>query len=236
MDELKTFNDSEFGELGVLEIDGKEYFPATSCAKILGYRNPRKAIIDHCREDGVTKRDAWVQTGIKSDGSPAMRKNEINYIDEGNLYRLIVHSKLPSAERFECWVFDEVLPSIRKQGGYAPDLTELIQKTVSETVKEVVKQLVPAITAIISSAVTQKPTEEPAFAKMPTEYCPVQKCKLETFPEDLVERVNYMLEDMKRQQAVNFSMIARFCTMSGYSISSPSVKRYFDRHFSEQED
>lgn len=232
MSELKVFESSEFGELDVLLIDGKEYFPATACAKILGYSNPRKAVIDHCRRDGVTKRDG-VSITVNQYGKETKQTVSINYINEGNLYRLIVHSKLPSAERFERWVFDEVLPSIRKQGGYAPDLTELIQKTVSETVKEVVKQLVPAIAAIFKSAVTQNPVEEPAFAKMPTEYCPVQKCKLETFPEDLVERVNYMLEDMKRQQAVNFSMIARFCTMSGYSISSPSVKRYFDRHFSE---
>lgn len=233
MSELKTFNNSEFGELGVLEIDGKEYFPATSCAKILGYRNPRKAIIDHCREDGVTKRDAWVQTGIKSDGSPAMRKNEINYIDEGNLYRLIVHSKLPSAERFERWVFDEVLPSIRKQGGYAPDLTELIQKTVSETVKEVVKQLVPAITIAITEAIKNTSQISGSRSPAPVEFYSGQRCKLETFPKDLVEQVDAMLEDMQRQQAVNFSMIARFCTINGYTISSPAVKTYFDRHFDE---
>lgn len=224
MNELKVFENSEFGELGVLIIDGKEYFPATACAKTLGYKRPADAISQHCKGS--------VKHRVPTNGG----EQEIKLISEGDLYRLIVHSKLPSAERFERWVFDEVLPAIRKQGGYAPDLTELIQKTVAETVKEVVKQLVPAIATIFKSTVTQNPVEEPAYAKMPTEYCPVQKCKLETFPEDLVERVNYMLEDMQRQQAMNFSMIARFCTMSGYSISSPSVKRYFDRHFSEQED
>ena len=52
MNEMQVFQSSEFGELGVLEIDGKAYFPATACAKVLGYTNPKKAIIDHCK--GVT--------------------------------------------------------------------------------------------------------------------------------------------------------------------------------------
>ena len=72
-------------------------------------RNPRDAIIRHCRY--VVKRDA------PHPQSPD-RKISMTFIPEGDLYRLIVHSKLPSAERFERWVFDEVLPTIRKTGGY----------------------------------------------------------------------------------------------------------------------
>ncbi len=53
MNDIKVFSNTEFGELGVMIIDGKEYFPATQCAKILGYANPWKAIIDHCQKDGV---------------------------------------------------------------------------------------------------------------------------------------------------------------------------------------
>ena len=56
MNELKVFQNSQFGELGVMMIDGKEYFPAAQCARILGYTNPQKAVRDHCDEDGVTKR------------------------------------------------------------------------------------------------------------------------------------------------------------------------------------
>lgn len=104
--ELKIFENSEFGKLNVLVIDGKEYFPATECAKILGYTNPRKAVIDHCK--GVTKCDTLTSGGTQTK----------SYILEGDLYRLIIKSKLPSAERFEKWVMEEVLPSIRKYGGY----------------------------------------------------------------------------------------------------------------------
>ena len=117
-------------------------FCGSDVAKALGYTNPRKALHDHCR--CVTKRDAWVQTGTKSDGTPAMRLNSTNFIPEGDVYRLITHSKLPAAERFEKWVFDEVLPTIRKTGGYGQQinleqLTKIIAMTVQATVKATLK-------------------------------------------------------------------------------------------------
>ncbi len=118
MKDLQIFKSQEFGEIQIIEEKGKFEFEATGSARMLGYVNPHKAIIDHCKKDGVTKREVGVQTGYKKDGTPAIQMVEKNFIDEGNLYRLITHSKLPSAEKFESWVFDEVLPSVRKTGGY----------------------------------------------------------------------------------------------------------------------
>lgn len=106
MNELHIFNSEEFGDIRTAEIDGKPYFVGTDVAKALGYSNPRKAILDHCK--GVTKRDTPTTSGVQS----------MSYINEGDLYRLIMKSKLPSAEKFEAWVMDEVLPSIRINGGY----------------------------------------------------------------------------------------------------------------------
>lgn len=119
INELQVFNNTQFGELSILIIDGKELFPATDCARILGYTNPHKAIRDHCK--GCTKRSVGVQTGIKNDGTSAMQIVEKAFIPQGDLFRLIVKSKLPTAEKFERWVFDEVLPTIRKHGVYATD-------------------------------------------------------------------------------------------------------------------
>lgn len=112
----RSFTHPEFGNLEIIMVDGKEYFPAAECAKALGYKNSSKAISDHCPH--VTKRYVGVQTGVKADGSPAVQKIEKSFIPEGDLYRLIVRSKLPAAEMFERWVFDEVLPTIRKHGAY----------------------------------------------------------------------------------------------------------------------
>ena len=104
MQDLKLFEHEEFGGLDVLMIDGKPYFPARQCAEALGYRDPYVGIRQHCK--GV----------VKMTSPSAGGKQKKSFIPEGDLYRLIVGSTLPSAERFERWVFDEVRPSIRKHG------------------------------------------------------------------------------------------------------------------------
>ena len=106
MNELKIFNNDEFGQVRTVDIDGKPYFVGKDVANALGYSNPRDAISRHCK--GVVKRDSF-----KEGGQP------IALIPEGDMYRLITHSKMKSAERFENWVFDEVLPDIRKTGSYS---------------------------------------------------------------------------------------------------------------------
>lgn len=129
---IQSFTSTEFGELEVIQEEDKFWFPATKCAKILGYSNPRKAILDHCKSGGVTKRDASTLGGNQY-GASFEKKDIINYISEGNLYRLICRSKLESAERFERWVFDEVLPSIRKHGAYiVPELLDALNKNEAE--------------------------------------------------------------------------------------------------------
>lgn len=115
MNELKLFENPEFGNVRTLETDdGKVMFCGADIARALGYNNAPDAIQKHCRKDGIAKCDS-----VDSKG----RKNTLTFINEGNVYRLITHSKLPDAERFEKWVFEEVLPSIRKHGAYMTDDT-----------------------------------------------------------------------------------------------------------------
>lgn len=121
MNELQIFNSEEFGDIRTAEIDGKPYFVGTDVAKALGYNNPRDAVSRHCK--GVVKRDTPTSSGIQS----------MSYINEGDLYRLIMKSKLPSAEKFESWVMDEVLPTIRKTGSYRKPLTTVEQIQVIAT-------------------------------------------------------------------------------------------------------
>ncbi len=104
--ELQIFNNEEFGQVRSIEIDGKPYFMASDVARALGYVRPNDAVQQHCR--------ATVKRRIPISG----KAQEVNFISEGDLYRLITHSKLESAERFEGWVFDEVLPALRKSGSY----------------------------------------------------------------------------------------------------------------------
>ena len=106
---IMPFFKKEFGEIRVVEIEGKPYFVGSDIAKSLGYAIPSKAINTHCK--GVSKME------VPSNGG----NQEMLVIPEGDVYRLIVKSKLPQAEKFESWVFDEVLPTIRKHGMYAKD-------------------------------------------------------------------------------------------------------------------
>ncbi|AYY25283.1 phage antirepressor KilAC domain-containing protein [Bacillus cereus group sp. Bc222] len=112
MNELKKFSHNMFGNLEILIKEGKEYFPATDVATALGYKRPQDAVRQHCKEDGSVNHRVADSLG---------RMQEKKYINEPNLYRLIVKSKLPQAEQFEKWVFEEVLPSIRKHGAYMTD-------------------------------------------------------------------------------------------------------------------
>ena len=106
MNHVEIFKNPEFGSVRIIEENGKYLFCGTDVARALGYARPNEAVSKHCK--GTLKRRTPTAGGIQ----------EMLFIPEGDVYRLIVHSKLPSAERFERWVFDEVLPSIRKHGAY----------------------------------------------------------------------------------------------------------------------
>lgn len=103
---LKVFENSEFGQVRTIFEDGKVLFCGSDVARALGYSNTRDAISKHCK--GVVKRDTLTNGG----------EQETSFIPEGDVYRLIIRSKLPSAQRFEHWVFDEVLPALRQTGSY----------------------------------------------------------------------------------------------------------------------
>ncbi len=104
--DISTFNNSEFGEIRTIQKDDKVLFCGSDVARALGYARPADAISAHCK--GVCVLPTPSAGGVQN----------TKFITEGDVYRLIAHSKLPGAERFERWVFDEVLPSIRKHGAY----------------------------------------------------------------------------------------------------------------------
>ena len=107
---MEIFQNQEFGSVRIVQ-DGEKYlFCASDVAKALGYSRPHDAIAVHCRYT--------VKRSIPHPQNPN-KGIEMSFIPEGDVYRLIICSKLPTAERFERWVFDEVLPTIRKYGAYA---------------------------------------------------------------------------------------------------------------------
>ena len=118
MESLKLFRNDFFGDILVIVKNNKEYFDANSVANVLGYSNPRDAIIRHSKEEGIIIHEVGVTSKTRKGVSLKTQMYKKKFIDEGNLYRLIKKSKLKSACKFERWVCDEVIPSIRKHGAY----------------------------------------------------------------------------------------------------------------------
>ncbi len=133
MQELQIFKNKEFGEVRTVTIGNEPWFVGKDVATALGYSNTRDAILKHVHEDdkGVAKCD-----------TPS-GKQEMTVINESGLYALIFGSKLESAKRFKHWVTSEVLPTIRKNGGYqmqAPQGKELLALAVLEAQKTIEEQ------------------------------------------------------------------------------------------------
>ncbi len=108
--DLQIFENEKFGQVRIIEIEGKLHFVGIDVAKALGYKNANDAVTRHCK--GYVKHAVPTNSG----------EQQMNVITEGDIYRLAAKSELPGAEKFESWVFDEVIPTVRKYGGYLTPL------------------------------------------------------------------------------------------------------------------
>lgn len=120
MNDLKIFENNEFGEVRTTVIDDEPYFSLNDVCRILKIKNPRDAK-SRLNLDGVGSTD-----GVDSLG----RRTDVTMINESNLYKLIFQSRKPEAERFADWVTSEVLPAIRKHGAYMTD--GVIERTLTD--------------------------------------------------------------------------------------------------------
>ena len=131
MNDLQQFTSDQFGDIRALSIDGEAWFVGKDIAERLGYTNPRKALADHvdAEDKGVTK--CYTLGGAQ----------DMTVINESGLYSLVLSSKLPSAKAFKRWVTHEVIPTIRKTGGYVNDTSAFVNAyfpELNETQKSVI--------------------------------------------------------------------------------------------------
>ena len=203
MNEMQVFQNSEFGELGVLELEGKPWFPANRCAKVLGYKRPNDALHAHCRYTAKYR--------IPHPQNPS-KEIEVNFIPEGDLYRLITHSKLPAAERFEKWVFDEVLPSIRKTGGYG---SQAALGHLVEQLTQVTAALMQVASIMATASSESAVMEEPKRRKRATSI--IDRLDVEARKE---------VEAMICSGQYTYMEIAQHLADCGIKISVTSVWRY----------
>lgn len=184
---IEVFTKAEFGELRTVNVGDKIMFVASDVAKALGYSRPADAITAHCKES--------VKHRLPTNGG----MQELKIIPEGDVYRLITHSKLPVAEKFESWVFDEVLPSIRKHGAY---MTE-------DTIKKVIAE--PDF--IIKLATELKKEQEQN--KQLTETCSQQQQVI----GELKPKADYVDKILKSDSLVTITQIAKDYGMSGQGMN-----------------
>lgn len=121
MENLKIFNHPKFGEIRTaVSENGNVLFCATDVASSLGYKSPKDAVLTHCK----TGKSVYCPHANGIGGV------NIKFINESDVYRLIMKSELPSAEEFQDWVCDEVLPSIRKNGGYIANQQQMTPEQI----------------------------------------------------------------------------------------------------------
>jgi len=118
MNSLQIFRDEQFGTVRTIDEDGKILFCGKDVAEALGYSRPNEAISKHCKEKLKRRINVCDTPKQRTTSRKARKEQDMLFITEGDLYRLITHSRLPAAEAFEKWVFDTVLPTIRRTGKY----------------------------------------------------------------------------------------------------------------------
>ena len=210
MNELKIFNNSEFGEVRAMLIDEEPWFVGKDIATVLGYSNPQKAIRDH-----IDKKDRGVNETFTPSGTQKML-----IINESGLYSLILSSKLPTAKKFKRWVTSEVLPTIRKTGSYNNNNTyELDTKQLSLIVAEVIKEIIPIIT---KSDLKIEDKQQKKRKRRSHE-------KFDTFPIE----IKIAAEKMYYESKASHEKIAQFCCNNGYKISASTLGRHFKKESEE---
>ena len=191
--DMQIFKNEQFGEVRTIEENGKPLFCGSDVARALGYARPNDAIVDHCRCT-VKRRIPHPQSPDKEIG--------MAFIPEGDVYRLIVRSKLPSADKFERWVFDEVIPSIRKNGGYIAG-----QETMSDV------ELMARALIVAQNVIEEKNRQISGL----TEENLLMKPKAEYF-DDLVDRkllTNF--RDTAKELHLGQKRFIAFLTDNGYA-------------------
>lgn len=131
MGDIQIFNHPQFGDIRITDTNtDTPLLCAMDLCRALGYKNGRDALAKHVDYPDVAKRDAWVITGKKLDGTDAKRLTQVSFVNESGMYALIMGSALPQAKEFKRWVTSEVLPSIRKHGAYMTETT--IEKVMND--------------------------------------------------------------------------------------------------------
>lgn len=217
MNELTVFQNQEFGRLRTAEINDEVWFVGKDVARALGYSNPRDALSRHV--------DAEDKEVVKHDTPGG--KQPITVINESGLYSLVLSSKLPGAKRFKHWVTSEVLPSIRKHGGYgngvsAEQMVEIAQRMAAAMGAEIVKQLKDVLAPSTPSVQEEVVLMDPA---------PRRRQRYHSVITMLDPELQREVDEMLESNRYTYVDIVQFLKENGVGISVSSICRYAKRYF-----
>ncbi len=217
MNELTVFQNQEFGRMRTTEIDGEVWFVGKDVARALGYKNPQEAIRYH-----IDAEDKGVSEFLTPGG-----KQKLPIINESGLYSLVLSSKLPGAKRFKHWVTSEVLPSIRKHGGYgngvsAEQMVEIAQCMAAAMGAEIVKQLKDVL------APSAPPVQEDVVLMDPA---PRRRQRYHSVITMLDPELQREVDEMLESNRYTYVDIVQFLKENGVGISVSSICRYAKRYF-----
>ena len=191
MNEIKLFENPEFGEVRVLEQDGEPWFVGKDIAKVLGYNNPLEAVRDHVDEEdkGVSKMD-----------TPG-GKQSIIIINESGLYSLILRSQLPEAKAFKRWITHEVIPSIRKTGGYIQGQEQMSDEEIIANAVKVANRILEEREKRIAALEQEKALMAP---------------KADYFDALVDKNLLTNFRDAAKEIGVTQTELIKFCEQQGY--------------------
>lgn len=213
MNDVKIFQNKEFGDVRVVEHEGQPWFVASDVAKALGYERPNDAVNAHCKK-----------LNKFSYGNSPQGAMPYNIIPESDVYRLVMRSNLPSAERFQDWVCEEILPSIRKTGHYgAPQTEDEILSQALIIAEGRLGMLSHAVSDLQEQIALDAPKVELAEAIMETEEC----VSINQFAKVLKQRgldigANRLYRDLRRdgylmrRKGTNWNMPTQRMMDKGY--------------------
>lgn len=209
-------------EIRTLLINDEPWFVGKDVAEVLGYSEPRSTVSKKVDPEDRGVADLETPSGVQ----------KMTIVNESGLYALIFGSKLPRAKEFKHWVTSVVLPEIRKTGSFNSNVDDKYIEalvSISTSISVMVENTSNMCALVMKQTMGKEPQNSQILQNC--EISEVNKCKLDGFPVNIRNEVNSMLNQMIKKKAMNYSEISRFCTLNGYPISQPAVKRYYLNHF-----
>lgn len=222
---IEIFENSEFGTVRALEIDGEPWFVGRDVALILGYSNASKAVSMHV--DNEDKLFKMLDIADSQNGNVSKGQSKTAFINESGLYSLILSSKLPKAKEFKRWVTNEVLPSIRKTGGYHVP-------TIDPEQLSLMKLNAKARVAEIWLAISGN-TQNQTYKDICNTYAANTLAEKEVFALPAVTEKTYTATEIGKLLGVSASKIGRLANTHGLKTSEYGKYFYDKSRYSNKE-